>query len=58
MAGNDLVEIQALIATPQGRRTSNSDYSSAGVLGGALNDILKILLASPGHNIRSGAWKE
>ena|GEM_PF-4591467 len=58
VAGTALAEIQALIATPQGRRTSASDYSGAGVLGGALNDILKILLAPPGQNIRSGARKE
>lgn len=44
-----LAEIQNLLGTPPGRRTSNTSYS--GKLGSSLNASIQMLLAPPGNNI-------
>ena len=51
-----LAEIQSLIGTPQGRRSS--DWVSSGSdIGNLAEAVIDMLLAPPGQNIRTQGWK-
>jgi|GEM_PF-5011439 len=52
-----LYEIKRLIGTPQGKRASNGIEAGDTTVGALVNDVIDMLLAPPGQNIRNQDWK-
>ena len=52
-----LAEIKRLIGTPQGKRASNGIEVGDTTVGALVNDVIDMLLAPPGQNIRNQDWK-